>query len=87
MRRIYSSIAILLLSAVVLLAGASALAQVVTTTINIGYGGPVGVAVNPVTNQIYVANTGSASVTVIDGTTNVVTATVNVGANPGNLAP
>ena len=31
---------------------------------------PCGVAVNPVTNKIYVANQGSNNVTVIDGATN-----------------
>ena len=40
---------------------------------------PYAVAVNPVTNKIYVANYGSANVTVIDGATNGTT-TVAVGA-------
>lgn len=42
---------------------------------------PYFLAVNPVTNKIYVANVGSASVTVIDGATNVVTF-AGAGTNP-----
>ena len=42
--------------------------------------GPVGVAVNPVTNKIYVANYTSNNVTVIDGATNSTT-TVSAGAS------
>ena len=37
-----------------------------TTTVAVG-DGPHALAVNPVTNKIYVANGGSASVTVISG--------------------
>ena len=43
---------------------------------------PYGVGVNPSTNTIYVANEGSNTVSVIDGSTNAVTATVTVGTNP-----
>jgi YVTN family beta-propeller protein len=43
------------------------------------------VAVNPVTNKVYVANSGSSNVTVIDGATND-TATVTVGSHPGAVA-
>jgi YVTN family beta-propeller protein len=43
---------------------------------------PNAVAVNPVTNKIYVANQGSNNVTVIDGATNNTT-TVAVGTGPG----
>jgi len=39
------------------------------------------VAVNPVTNKVYVANNGSNNVTVIDGATNVTT-TVAAGTDP-----
>ena len=39
-------------------------------------------AVNPVTNRIYVANNGSNNVTVIDGATNA-TSTVAAGSIPG----
>jgi len=35
--------------------------------------GPFAVAVNPVTNKIYVANSDSDNVTVIDGATNITT--------------
>jgi YVTN family beta-propeller protein len=48
-------------------------------------GFPVQVAVNPVTNRIYVSNQNSSSVTVIDGATNQTT-TVPVGVGPGGLA-
>ena len=44
-------------------------AQTVMTTVGVGMS-PIAVAVNPVTNKIYVANQGSSNVTVIDGTTN-----------------
>ena len=43
-----------------------------TTTVSAG-NSPKAVAVNPVTNKIYVANFGSANVTVIDGATNSTT--------------
>ena len=42
-------------------------------------------AVNPVTNKIYVANYGSANVTVIDGATNTTT-TVAAGTTPCAVA-
>ena len=42
-------------------------------------------AVNPVTNKIYVANTDSNNVTVIDGATNATT-TVAAGAHPCAVA-
>ena len=41
---------------------------------------PDGVAVNPTTNRIYVANCDSNNVSVIDGATNTVVATVPVGS-------
>jgi YVTN family beta-propeller protein len=56
----------------------------VTTTIPAGTG-PKAVAVNPLTNTIYVANVGSGSVTVISGTTNSTTP-VTVGAQPDAVA-
>ena len=43
-------------------------------------------AVNPSTNRIYVANAGSDSVSVIDGASNTVAATVAVGSNPLGVA-
>ena len=48
-------------------------------------GSPIEVAVNSVTNQIYVANYTGNTVTVIDGATNN-TSTVNVDLNPAWLA-
>lgn len=46
---------------------------------------PFVVAVNPISNKIYVANNGSNTVTVIDGTNNS-TATIASGSNPWALA-
>src|SRR5216684_2906211 len=46
---------------------------------------PYSVAVNQVTNKIYVANYGSNTVTVIDGATNA-PITVNVGGAPSSVA-
>src|SRR5260370_538592 len=62
----------------------AAYAQIVPTTVNAGTN-PNSVAVNPVTNKIYVANSGSANVTVIDGATNSTT-TVNAGTIPVSIA-
>ncbi|MFM7293962.1 MAG: YncE family protein, partial [Burkholderiales bacterium] len=62
----------------------AALAQSVTATITSGTS-PSAVAVNPVTNKIYVANNGSNNVTVIDGATNTTT-TVAVGTTPWAVA-
>ena len=42
--------------------------------------GPEGIAVNPTTNRVYVANTSDSSVTVIDGATDTVLATVRTGS-------
>ncbi len=55
-------------------------AQSVTATVTVGIF-PQGAAVNPVTNQIYVANFGSNNVTVIDGATNAATTVTDAGAN------
>src|SRR5436309_521584 len=66
-----------------LLAG-YARAQTVTTTVAAGTS-PVSVAVNPVTNKIYVANLTSGNVTVIDGATNTTT-TVAAGMGPSFVA-
>ena len=43
-------------------------------------------AVNPNTNRIYVANYGSNNVSVIDGASNTVVATVAVGSDPDGVA-
>jgi YVTN family beta-propeller protein len=52
----------------------------VATTVTVG-ASPSAIAINPVTNKIYVANWGSNSVTVIDGA-NGGTATVTAGMQP-----
>src|ERR1700722_10885869 len=59
-------------------------AQIVTATLAAGTN-PRSVAVNPVTNKIYVANQNSASVTVIDGASNT-ERTVAAGTNPYAVA-
>ncbi|MBL0121760.1 MAG: hypothetical protein IPP88_03190 [Betaproteobacteria bacterium] len=56
----------------------------VAGTVNTGLF-PRGVAVNPVTNKIYVSNSIGNSVTVIDGAT-LTTATVSTGASPDAVA-
>ena len=59
-------------------------AQTVTATVTAGTN-PNSVAVNPVTNTIYVANGGSQNVTVIDGATNA-TSTVSAGKGANAIA-
>src|SRR5258708_23344448 len=46
---------------------------------------PVAVAVNATTNTIYVANSQSNNLTVIDGATGTVTATIMVGTSPSGV--
>lgn len=60
-------------------------AQTVIGTIPVG-SFPRGVAVNPTTNRIYVANELSDTVTVINGSDNTTVATVPVGAHPTAVA-
>jgi YVTN family beta-propeller protein len=60
-------------------------AQNVTASVLVG-SSPAAVAVNPVTDTIYVVNSSGNSVSVINGATNAVTATVNTGTNPVALA-
>jgi YVTN family beta-propeller protein len=67
-----------------LLAASGASAQSVTATVAAGTQ-PQAVAVNPVTNKIYVSNFNGNSVTVIDGVTNTPT-TIAAGSNPGGIA-
>ena len=55
-----------------------------TQTVGVG-DDPISVAVNPVTNKVYCANSGSDNVTVIDGATNTVIATVAAGFHPRTL--
>jgi YVTN family beta-propeller protein len=65
------------------LAGATGL-HASGAAISVGLG-PVAVAVNPVTNKVYVAPSGSSTVTVIHGATHT-TATVNVGGQSTAIA-
>ena len=67
-----------------LLAAASAQAQSVIAQLIAGVD-PRAVAVNPVTNRIYVANENSNTVTVIDGATHATT-TLPVGSGPQHIA-
>jgi YVTN family beta-propeller protein len=66
-RRVFSAVPVLFLVAALIAAPAGA--QSATETIPVG-SNPAGIAVNPVTNRVYVANNASNSVTVIDGVTN-----------------
>ena len=63
----------------------SSAAPAASPTVSVG-SHPYGVAVNPSTNTVYVANYGSNSVSVIDGSTNTVTSTVSVGNGPSGVA-
>mgnify|MGYP003346187445 FL=1 len=63
----------------------SSVAVAESPTVSVG-SGPNGVAVNPSTNTIYVTNYGGNSVSVINGSTNTVTATVSVGSHPLGVA-
>src|SRR4051812_39431964 len=63
----------------------TSLAQTTVTTITVG-AGPRGVAVNPTTNRVYVANNGANTVSIIDGTNNTVLSTVPVGTQPRGVA-
>ncbi|MDG6996406.1 MAG: YncE family protein, partial [Nitrososphaerota archaeon] len=46
---------------------------------------PFGVAVNPLTNMIYISNQNDNSVSVVDGSTNTVVATIGVGNRPADI--
>jgi YVTN family beta-propeller protein len=59
-------------------------AENVTATVATG-AFPLAIAINPVTNRVYVANYSSNSITVIDGATNF-TSNVGVGTNPYAVA-
>ena len=73
-----------LLAFAVTIASLSAAAQVLAGTLGTG-SLPVAVAINPVTNKIYVVNQNSNNVTVIDGVT-YSTVTVAVGSAPQAVA-
>ena len=74
----------LVVCAAVIVCLGTASADWVTATVPTG-NAPSAVAVNPVTNRVYVANSSSKDVTVIDGSTNGTT-TVPVGSDPGAVA-
>ena len=65
----------------VLLASAASFAQHLRASVPVGTA-PTGIAVNPATNLVYVSNTGSNTVSVIDGATNAVIKTISVGHQP-----
>ncbi|MCA1565218.1 MAG: hypothetical protein LC803_06215 [Acidobacteria bacterium] len=68
------------------IAASSTLAQSVNTTIAVGHQ-PASLDVNTTTNKVYVANVVDRSVSVIDGATNTVTATITgVSTHMGDLA-
>jgi YVTN family beta-propeller protein len=62
-----------------------ALAATPIATVHVGTL-PTGIAVNPATNRIYVANTNDGTVSVINGATNAVVATITVGSSPFGVA-
>src|SRR6266700_3710580 len=66
-------------------AASAAVGPEVTSTVTVGTA-PLGVAANPSTNTIYVANAASNTVSVINGRANEVTATIPVGAAPHGVA-
>lgn len=76
---------LMVLLAGLLLCAPQAEAQAVAGTLTVGTS-PDAVAVNPMTNVVYVANRGSNSVMAINGITSAVTATVAVGSNPYAVA-
>ena len=59
---------------------------VIDTVHLIADGGPVGVAVNATTNTVYVTSINIATLSVINGATNAVTATMTVGDTPDRVA-
>ena len=65
------------------LAGAG-YAQSVIATVPVG-NSPAAVAVDTVTNKVYVANINSGNVSVVDGNTNAVLATIPVGSGPWTI--
>jgi YVTN family beta-propeller protein len=68
------------------IAASSTLAQSINTTIAVG-SQPASLDVNTTTNKVYVANVVDRSVSVIDGATNTVTATITgIGTHMGDLA-
>ncbi|MGD0146879.1 MAG: YVTN family beta-propeller repeat-containing protein, partial [Nitrososphaerales archaeon] len=75
------SVAISLVLILVLLTAKVSLADSVTSTVSVGTN-PEGVALDPTNGYLYVANFGSGTVSVIDGSTNTVVTNVTVGVYP-----
>jgi YVTN family beta-propeller protein len=75
----------LVVAAMALVSAAAAHAQTFTALVGAG-ANPYASAMNPVTNTLYVANSGSDTVSVISGLTHAVTATVTVGSTPLAIA-
>jgi len=69
---------------VAVFSGLPAKAQNLITTVAVG-NNPTAIVTNPATNEIYVANSGSAELTVINGTTNAIT-TIAAGTKPTAIA-
>jgi YVTN family beta-propeller protein len=86
LRPILTVLAMLLLLSLIMpyISARPASAQTIIGTIKLGEGGysPWDVAVNPSTNRIYTSDLDSNTVSVIDGASDNVVATVSVGANP-----
>lgn len=75
------------LTALVPAIAATASGYAVSATINLGSPNfPEDVAVDPTNNTVYVANTDTDSVSVINGNTNAVVATIAVGVSPTSVA-
>src|SRR5438105_2479162 len=55
------------------------------TKYNESYSGPIGVAVNPNTNMVYVSGGPSGAVSVIDGNSNMVVKAIKVGLAPSGI--
>jgi YVTN family beta-propeller protein len=79
-QKLRSSLVSALAAAGLFLAAGNAASQTVNPPINVGTS-PQAIAINPITNKIYVANDGSNNVTVIDGRTHS-TSTLAVGSRP-----
>src|ERR1700722_12750126 len=74
-----------LLAAALIFLSTVAAAQSFTVAVGV-QSAPLAVALNPTTGQIYVANNGSGSVSVISGATETVVATIPVGTTPSAIA-
>jgi YVTN family beta-propeller protein len=81
-RSMYSCVLLLVL--LVLLAGSATAQKVVATVPTTGFA-PSALAVNTVTNKIYILNQSSSTVDVLDGATNIIVATVAVSSSSSRL--